>query len=1116
MNKDFNKNNIFNRLKQYKGSETSQYAMPDMDKRSQFNKNYNNNMNNNNNFVDNDSTILDNSFEYMNPITPYTNIQANRPMGENDDLDNISNQMANRSLPDFVDEQFPIEGPISIPNMQMEKQSPYANPSFKQDDYYQRPNIDKIFEDLAPYQRTEFDFDNKLNNDNNTVKSIDKNYINNEKKIDNNDFKPFKKVKNDSFKRPTIQENKINNNNETKVFARDNFVNSEVFAQDINSTSTKDNQKEEINSFKKPTSIKQNEVNNRRRRSSSNASLKPESITAKANNEKSFRQSISIDKSTYENSEQKLGGIKNIKAPIRKSLDQSKNDINANDRFKRPSINSSIGSNSEVNVDINNNNKGKMPIKSPQINELPDKTNFLQKYLVKIIIAIVALALAISLIYILVPSESSIPVLSNIKRIMSKTMGSKDTPKVENFSLNSDPVSEVGTPMLFSLTTSKNVKNIRLIDNEDNVLDTTVYSSNNDEVVIWTIEFLPENNYKGKVYPELLVDNDEWFKSDDFVELNIFIPTTPETPIETPFVPGYEENINEIDDDEFQKTPVPTEVPTPTPEPTETPEPTPEPEPTEEPTAKPTETPEPTPSPEPTVEPDPTPTPLPSFEATNNESSKPKNLKVINTNYVGNKAVSKVENENAINLGDDSQYKMWSSAIFTFRDGPFHQNASVEAPKDGIVNNKLEKVWAYPVGGLRLKGETVYGFGYMSQPLIIKWFKEARDYMNISDAKKEVVGLREVIYAAQDGNIYFLDLSDGQATRKPMQLGFPMKSTVSVYPGTVPIFGVGQSASFLKTKQVDIGYRLYSLLDQKSVYFINGRDKNAAFSNGAFDGTALFDRINDSMIVAGENGLLYLLDLNSKFKYTDKSLSIDPKLSKMKFTSKHNKKLVGVEHSLAMIGKYAYFATNSGLLQCVDTTNMKTVWAISVDDNTDATIAVDYENDVPYLYTANTLLNRKKSNIVSVRKISAVDGEVVWKKDFEATYNKKVTTGFLASPIVGNGNINDRVIFTLADSTTSSKVIALNKSDGGTIWTKDIDAYAVSSPIAIYDGEKSVIVQGDSKGQLRLMDSLSGDELDKIQLEGAIESSPAAYQGNIVVGTSGDKKTSFIYCIAVN
>lgn len=774
------------------------------------------------------------------------------------------------------------------------------------------------------------------------------------------------------------------------------------------------------------------------------------------------------------------------------------------------------------NVNQSSNINAVPPVPSDfTADEIKGKNGVFKKVLMFAFILLVVLALLLTALFTLVPEGDNgiVGALNNVKNGIYNSLSvfmPKDTIEVENFSAASETTGFINDNFIFSLTTTKGAKNVRIVDDNNTVLDTSIFTTNNEEVIIWTINYKATSKYKGDIRPQLLNSSGEWIDTEHSLKLTVSEPATevPVTP--TPAIPNTPEPIETLVMGAVV-TPVPTEVPTSTPVITGTPVPTEVPTPTPSPTPKPTDTPEPTP--EPTATPLPTASPVPVMDASSTEKTSPDNVGLKVNAYANDKSVSGYNRSIPVSMGDSNYYSLWKGGVFTFRNDAYHQNASFGTPKEGVVDEKLEEVWSYPVGGLKLKSETVYGFGYMSQPAIVQWYTEARAYMNINSDKKETFALKEVIYAAQDGNIYFLDLNDGKETRPKMELGFPMKSAVSVYPDIVPILGVGQSASYLSGgKQVDIGYRLFNLLDQKRLQLINGRDKQAHYSNGAFDGTALFDRKSDTMVVAGENGILYTVQLNSNFQHLKPSLTIAPTVDKYRYLAKgQNDKLVGIEGSVSMYGNYVYFADASGIVQCVDVNTLTPVWSIDVGDNVDATIAIDVnENGEPYLYLGNTIVNSRKADTITLRKLNALNGEEIWAKEVSTTYNKTSPTGLLASPIVGQNSISDRVIFTVANDNNKSTILALSKEDGSTIWSNDINAYAISSPVAIYDENGSAwVVQGDSSGNLALYEANNGSKKDEIKLDGAIEGSPAVFRESIVIGTTGTKETSNIYCINI-
>ena len=200
------------------------------------------------------------------------------------------------------------------------------------------------------------------------------------------------------------------------------------------------------------------------------------------------------------------------------------------------------------------------------------------------------------------------------------------------------------------------------------------------------------------------------------------------------------------------------------------------------------------------------------------------------------------------------------------------------------------------------------------------------------------------------------------------------------------MMGVGQAISKLSNKTGDIGYYLYNLMTCEEMLFINGRKSNSQSqysTNGAFDGSALFDRNSDSLIIAGENGLIYTVALNSTFEYDVNDpaekppFSINKDIVTLKTKSAKEKDAnVGVESSVAMYDKYIYSADTYGILQCIDSDTMKAVWAVDVGDNTDAAIALDFdENGDLGLYTGNTSFSRLRGkNPVTIRRLDALTG----------------------------------------------------------------------------------------------------------------------------------------------
>ncbi|MCX7711235.1 MAG: PQQ-binding-like beta-propeller repeat protein [Clostridia bacterium] len=421
-----------------------------------------------------------------------------------------------------------------------------------------------------------------------------------------------------------------------------------------------------------------------------------------------------------------------------------------------------------------------------------------------------------------------------------------------------------------------------------------------------------------------------------------------------------------------------------------------------------------------------------------------------------------------------------------------------------IREEKLEPLWSNKISYI----DIWTGVGWTGQPAIVQWNDSVRKIMNITPDKKSKKGLKEVIYATLDGNIYFYDLEDGVPTRAPIRVGYPHKGSLSIDPRGYPLLYAGQGIEQVAGKPVPIGYRIYSLIDQKLLHFIDGYDPFALRKWAAFDSNCLIDKNTDTFIECGENGVLYSGKLNTKFDLNKKSISIHPELVKYRYTTAKSTQL-GTENSPAIYKNYIYFADNSGILQCVDLKTLKPVWVRYLNDDTDSTTVLEEISDSEvYLYTACEVDKQGNNGSSYVRKINALTGELLWEKSYPCFYDTSTNGGTLASPVIGKHEIENLVIFNIAKTGTKTggKLIAFDKKSGKEVWVKNLKYYCWSSPVDVYtkDG-KAYLIICDSGGLMSLLDAKTGKTLHEIPLEANIEGSPAVYDDIVVVGTRGQK-----------
>ncbi|MDR0896584.1 MAG: PQQ-like beta-propeller repeat protein [Oscillospiraceae bacterium] len=435
--------------------------------------------------------------------------------------------------------------------------------------------------------------------------------------------------------------------------------------------------------------------------------------------------------------------------------------------------------------------------------------------------------------------------------------------------------------------------------------------------------------------------------------------------------------------------------------------------------------------------------------------------------------------------------------VLTFRGGSYRQNAAygyATAPE-----GKLEIVWKKKIGAL----DNWSGVGWNGQPALVQWPDALKQAMNLYDDKKAQDSLIEGIYGTLDGHIYFLDLADGSATRDAINVGFPMKGSISIDPRGVPLLYSGQGISSVGGRSGKIGLRIFSLINGEQLYLLNGRDSDAYRAHGAFDSVALVDAASDTLIAPSENGLLYTLRLNTQYDPATAALSIAPERTAYRYRNSGGQ---GIENSVAVYGHYAYFTDNGALLQCVDLNTLTPVWAARVTDDSDSSVALDPQADGRVLlFTACEVDKQKSGGKAYMRCFDALTGELLWEYAEACIYDPDLNGGVLASPLVGQGAIGDLVFFHVAKvADGGGALVALDKQTGALAYRKALPRYGWSSPVAVYGaaGEAHIIL-GDSGGNLRLLDARTGAELDRVELYGSIEGSPAVFGDMLLIGTRG-------------
>ena len=467
--------------------------------------------------------------------------------------------------------------------------------------------------------------------------------------------------------------------------------------------------------------------------------------------------------------------------------------------------------------------------------------------------------------------------------------------------------------------------------------------------------------------------------------------------------------------------------------------------------------------------------------------------------YEGTTAVGSYSRAEAICAAASSEYSQ-VEGVTTFRGTNYRDGGAYGTIPENPTS--LDVMWVRSIGGLDDWG----GVGWTGQASLVRWTAEQRQMMNMVPEKQAKDGLIEGIYATLDGRIYFFDLEDGVPTRNPINIGAPIKGSVSVDPRGLPLLYCGQGIYDVNGQRVKCGTRIWSLIDQSLLYMIDGKDSVAIRKWQAFDGSPLVDAATDTLIQAGENGVLYTVKLNSAL--SGGSMTIDPKVDRFVYKQSLDGQ-VGSENSVAMYGSYVYFANNTGIIQCVDLNTLTTVWSFYAQDDIDASLVIEVEPDgAVALYGANEQDKRGANGKSQMFKLNALTGELLWCRDSDPiSQNDENGGGSFATPAVGKQSLSDLVYFHICRTVESRGMLyALNKATGEIVWSHAMNSYGWSSPTCVYtpSGAGYVLV-GSSSGMLRLFDGLTGQIVAAADLEANIEGSPAVFDDMLVVGTRGAK-----------
>ena len=455
-----------------------------------------------------------------------------------------------------------------------------------------------------------------------------------------------------------------------------------------------------------------------------------------------------------------------------------------------------------------------------------------------------------------------------------------------------------------------------------------------------------------------------------------------------------------------------------------------------------------------------------------------------------------------ISFGEGSEY-FALPGIATFRGNNFRNNATYGTAT--VSSKKLTKVWSHVIEQLDDWG----GCAWTGQPLVVQWDDETKAIMNLYDSKKEKEGLVEVIYATLDGKVHFYDLEDGKETRKPIKIGMNFKGAGALDPRGYPLLYVGAG---LYTHNKTPRMYVVSLITGEILYEYGNKETFNERNWIAFDSSPLVDAETDTLIWPSESGILYTVKLNTEYDKTAGTISVNPDTPvKTRYRSDYSKagRYLGYESSASIVDHYLYVSENGGLFHCIDLNTMELVWAQDTKDDSNSSPVFEWgEDGNGYIYTAPSLhwTAKKDKGSVSIYKLNAQTGEIVWELTRDCVTVKDVSGGVQSTPLLGKEgtNIEDLIIYIVARVPTAydGTMIAINRQTGEVVWEISTRNYAWSSPVAFYteDG-KAYLAFVNASGKVRLVDGATGEILSDLGFDQTTEASPVVFGNMMVLGT---------------
>lgn len=477
--------------------------------------------------------------------------------------------------------------------------------------------------------------------------------------------------------------------------------------------------------------------------------------------------------------------------------------------------------------------------------------------------------------------------------------------------------------------------------------------------------------------------------------------------------------------------------------------------------------------------------------------------------YVDGVLTQDYKREAPIDMPGADDYLPLDYAVTTWRGSSFRQNAAAGQPEETPA--ALEAVWACAI-----PGGWHPAFTEDIQPVIIKWPQDVRMMMNLTDAAKATSALKEVILPGMDGQIRFLNLADGSATREAISVGYPMNSSVTLHPLGYPLLLAGQAYPLLPMSNGHIGLRYIEAVTGHTVRFVDG---NAAFPamlreshSGAFTTAALIDRNTNTALFLSEDGWLFTERIGLQIIANedrqllhfgfDRPQSVAAKVSEYKITA-----------APVMHGSLLWLGNAFGQVICIDTTTMQPLWT---------------QGD---LHGVSALAMRETAEGTQLLAVSGMGAARLTCLDpatgavlTDIPLTLSVSGPCAASaPVLGRNSLEGLVFANLSGTSDATaglaELCAIDLEASQIVWRMEQPdptaiVEAAAAPVAVYDeagnGFLITAMEGEGSTTLLMAEGATGRILSTLTLEGVMPCSPAAY-GDMLVITTRTEEGSLIH-----